>query len=933
GNLPSDLPAPRIYSKDNPSEQPILYMMLTSDTMTSGPLYDYGNKTIGQRISMIGGVSKVQVWGAKTAVRIQVSPDKLAALQIGLDEVAQVLKNGTVTIPGGSLNGAYRTFAIEPKGQLLKADDYNKLIIAYRNGAPVRLKDVAKCIDSLNNNLVNVMYGKAGGNMRGGSVCIAISRQSGANTVALSKRIKQTIEQIKKEIPGSVNLNVFYDKSIQIVSSVNDVKTTILIALVLVVCVIFLFLGRIKETIIPAITLPISIISTFVIMAAAGFSLDNLSLMALTLSVGFLVDDAIVVLENTVRHVEEGINPFAAAVKSMKEITGTVISTSVALVVVFVPLIFMGGVVGRNFREFALTVVFAIVCSTLLALSLTPMMCARLLKATGTNKTTIQKMIDVFVGGMTRKYGVLLKWVLHHKYISVLLWIGCIGGTLWLFGILPKTFMPEGDSGAVYGQLVAPQGMSTEQMRKFQCAVNNVLLSDPNIDQAFTLTGAGGGADQSTGPFFATLKPIKERMNKMTMQQVVGSLNMKMAAIPYGITFVVAIPALSLSAGGESTAAGSKYSYTIKGDDRNSVYKYAGKIEEKMRTLKGFVGIQTSVKLDMPKLDVNIFRDRASTLGISAKDIEYALSLAYAGGKVTTYLTDIDQYDVILELDDNSRKKPSNLSKIYLRSSSTNELIPIATVADWNETVGPKNVPHNDQMNSATISFSLESDMPIGDATKALESAAIEILPPEISGTFQGEAQEFQEAVQSMAVLLVVAVFLMYIILGILYESYIHPFTVLTTLPVAVFGGLATLFFFKSELSLYAYIGMFMLLGIVAKNGIMMVDFATQYIEEENASGFDAIYQACIVRFRPILMTGASTIMGALPIALGFGADGASRIPLGLIIVGGLAFAQVITLFVTPGIFLYMDNLQKKVFKTSEEKDLAASGNPETTRG
>jgi len=914
-NLPSDLPQSPTYSKTNPSDAPIIYLMVTSDTMTPGQLYDYGNRLIGQRISMINGVSQVAVWGAKSAIRIQVDPNKLASFGIGIDEVAEALKAGTVTIPAGSLNGEFKTFSIEPDGQLLQAKDYENLIIAYRNNAPVTLKNIARCVDSLDNDVVNVAYGTSSKKMRGGSVVIAVYRQSGANTVALSENVRGTVDRLKTEIPGSVKLDVFYDRAVKIVESVDDVKTTVFIAICLVVLVIFLFLGRISDTLIPGITLPFTIFSTFIFMLAANFSLDNLSLMGITLSVGFLVDDAIVVLENTVRHIEAGLKPLQAAIKSMREISGTVVSTSLALITVFVPLVFMSGVVGRNFNEFALTVVAAIIASTIIALTLCPMMCAHVLKPKKKTKTKVEMFTDKFVGGMVSKYSVMLKWVLEHKFVSVIAWAAIIAGTVYLFMVLPKTFLPEGDSGAAVGQMMVPQGTSTEQMRKFQSQVDEVLRNDPAVDKVISVTGQQPGADQSTGPFFVVLKPGNKRKS---MQQVVARLRGKLMRLPMGFAFIKAIPSLSISTGGESTAAGSQYAYAINGSDRDQLYDAAMKLEEELRKNPYFLDIQSSVKLNMPRLNVTIFRDRASTLGVTARDVEYALSLAYAGGKVTTYKTDVDQYDVILELDKNYSKNPDNLSMIYIRSSTNGNLIPLGAVAKWAERVGPQNVPHYNQLNSATLSFNVASGVPLSIAVKALQDTARTVLPPEISGTFQGEAQEFEEAVASLSILLLIAIFIMYIILGILYESYVHPFTILTTLPVAAFGGLATLLIFRADLSLYSYIGMFMLLGIVSKNGIMMVDFANQNLEQENMNNFDAIYNACLVRFRPILMTGASTIIGAVPIALGFGADGASRRPLGLIVVGGLLFAQVITLFITPAIFLYMQEFQEKYLNRFE---------------
>lgn len=916
-NLPDDLPQPPTYQKTNPSDKPIVHISVTSDTLTKGQLYDYGNTAIGQRLSMIEGISEVDVWGTETAVRVQVDPDRLASFQIGIDEVAQAIQTGTVIIPAGSLNGVSHTFSLEPQGQLLKAADYEKLIIAYRNNAPVYLRDIAKCLDSTQNDVIRVMYFKRGDEWIDNYVHIAVTKESGANTVALAKAVRETLDQLEKELPGSVKTDIFYDQSTSIIASVKDVKNTIFIALALVIMVIFLFLGRLSDTVIPSITLPITIVATFAMMYIAGFSLDNLSLMGLTLSVGFLVDDAIVVLENTVRHVESGLKPLNAAIKSMREITGTVVSTSIALIIVFVPLVFMGGVVGRLFRELALTVVAAIACSTVIALTLTPMMCARMLKikAASDNKTPeknkFQLMTDKYEKMLKDKYSVMLKWVLDHKMISVIAWIICIAGTLWFIQLLPKTFIPEGDSGAVMGLMQAPLGTSSEKISKFQDKIDTILADNKAIDKIVSATGLQTGADQSTGLFYAILKPLGTKYRK-PIEGVINELRAQVAKLPDGFTFIEAIPALTISTGAESTAQGAKYSYVICGDNKDSLYKAALELEKKMKTLPGFVDVQNSVKLNMPQLNIKILRDRASALGITAQDIEYGLSLAYAQGKVTLYKTDIDQYWVIVELDKRYQQQPLNLYRIYIRSKTTGKLVPLSSIIEWTDGVGPQDVPHYNQLNSATLSFNLAEGTPLGNATKSLEGAAGLILPPGASGTFQGEAEEFQAAAKSMAGLLIVAVFLMYVVLGILYESYIHPFTILTTLPVAAFGGLLTLLIFRSELSLYAYIGIFMLLGIVSKNGIIMVDFAEQNMHEGAKSSKEAIYNACLVRFRPILMTGASTIMGAMPIALGFGADGASRRPLGLIVAGGLIFAQVVTLFVTPGIYLYMQSFQDK---------------------
>lgn len=906
-DLPGDLPQPPSYDKTNPSEAPIIYIALTSDTLTPGDLYDFGNRTIGKRMTMLQGVSQVHIYGAKSAVRVQADPNKLAAFGIGINEVADVLRSGTVSTPGGSIIGPYRTFSIQPKGQLFKASEYDELIVKYVDGAPVRIRDIGGSVDSIQNDNINVMYSSGPDDpVESGAVVVAVSRAAGANTVALSASVKETLEEAGDEIPGSVKVDILYDKADTIIESIDDVKTTIVIALILVVLVIFLFLGRISDTIIPAMVLPLTICATFAVMLSRNFSLDNLSLMALTLSVGFLVDDAIVVLENTTRHIEMGKKPLRASIDSMGEITGAVISTSVALIIVFIPLVFMGGVVGRNFKEFALTVIIAIICSTLMALTLTPMMCSRMLKEIKGLKTRTQEIVDRYIGSMIQRYTVMLKWMLRRRYLSLAGWGLCLMGTLWLFSVLPKDFMPEGDSGAIQGGILMQQGTSPDQARAFQDQINSVLRGNPFVSKILTVTGISTGADQSSGVLIAILTEGK----RPVIQKVTRQLSRELAMFPAGFAFLQPIPALKLSTGGESTAVGSRYSYVVKGEDVDKVHEAASSLQAKMTNIPGVIGIQNNVKLNMPQLEINIFRDRASTLGLTAADIENALMLAYAGAKITTYKTDVDQYYVILELAKKYQRDAQDLARIYLRSRQTNSLVPLGSLAEWKETVGPQNVPHSDQLNSVTISFNLADKMPVGTATKAIQDAAEEVLPMGITGTFQGEAQEFEESVKSLGALLVLSIFLMYVVLGILYESYIHPFTVLTTLPVAAFGGLATLLLFGAQLSLYAYIGMFMLLGIVSKNGILMVDFAKQRMEE-GLESFDAIYEACRDRFRPILMTGASTIIGAVPIALGFGADGSSRQPLGLIIVGGLAFAQVLTLFVTPGIFLYMQQFQE----------------------
>jgi HAE1 family hydrophobic/amphiphilic exporter-1 len=700
-----------------------------------------------------------------------------------------------------------------------------------------------------------------------------------------------------------------FNGAVPIRTSLEDVRVTVLIALALVVLVIFAFLGRVRETLVPGFVLPVSILGTLVAMMVSGFSLDTLSLMGIVLAVTFLVDDAIVVLENTVRHLDQGMKPIPAAVLSMKEITFTLLSTSVALVIVFAPLVFMSGAVGRNLSEFALTVIYAIVISTVLALTLSPMMCARVIKH-HKEPNVLQRWIARVIKAMVDQYGRALHWQLRHKWLAVVAWVVCIAGTLGLYFVLPKAFLPPGDSSFIRGAMIMPQGTSTAQIRAYQSKVAAIVREDPDVSQLGNVTGIQPGADQSMGFVFIRLKPPKERA---PIDQIVQRLMRKLAAVPDGFCALQAMPVLRISSGADPTASGSEYAYTLMGLDRETVYRTAQALEKEIRGVKGVVpfAVQNSVKLNMPKLTVEIDRDRASSLGITAAAIEQSLAMAFAGGYVTQFTTDQDQYQVIPEIDKARQVKPENLGELQLRSGTTGMLVPLKSVVQWKEEAGPQNVPRAQQHESATISFSLFPGVPLGYATRAIEEKAAAVLPPGVTGRFTGDALEFQHSIASLGILLLVAIFLKYIILGVLYESYIHPFTILTTLPVAVFGGFLTLYAFGSVLSLYAYIGVFVLIGLITKNGILMVDFALQR-KSEGMSSYDAIYDACIVRFRPILMTGLCAILGAMPIAMGYGADASSRIPLGLVVVGGMVFAQIITLFVTPGIYLYMEKLQEK---------------------
>ncbi len=910
-NLPTDLPSPPIYKKFNPSDSPIFYLMVYSETMPHGELYDYANQVVARKLSMVEGVSKVEVFGSKRAVRIQFSPEKLAAYQIGVDELALALQAGTVNIPGGSLNGASRTYTIEPQGQLRTAREFENLVVASRLGAPVRLRDVATCVDSIGNELVNIRFSPPGRPDYEKCVVMPVSRVSGANTVAVADRVVKALEEARRELPSMVQLEIMFNGADPIRESLHDVQVTVIIALVMVVLVIFFFLGRVRETIIPAIVLPISLLGTFAMMLPVGFNLDTLSLMGIILAVGFLVDDAIVVLENTVRHLEEGLKPIPAALKSMKEISFTVISTSAALVIVFLPLVFMTGAVGRNLREFALTVIFAVIVSTVLALTLSPMMCARILhRAKDPNR--IQRSITGFIAGMVRIYGRALHFQLRHKWLALVAWLLCIVGAVVLYFKIPGDFLPPGDSSFIMGPMLMPQGASTEQMQAYQAKVTALIKQDPNVTKLGSVTGFMPGSDQSLGFVFIRLKPPKGRP---PIDQIAMKLMMQLMAIPDGFCALRPAPVLKISSGGDPTAVGSDYAYLLKGLDRETVYSTALQLQREMSTigLLNPMTIQNSVKLGMPMLNVALDRDRASALGITAGSIERALALAFAGGYVAQFTTDQDQYQVIPEIQKSSQRLPDDLALLYLRSAQGG-LVPMKSIIQWRETAGPQSVPHAQQHDAAVISFSAWPGIPLGVVLGEVEKKIASVLPPTVHGEFIGDALEFRKSIASLGLLLLIAIFLKYIILGILYESYIHPITILTTLPVALFGGFLTLFIFGSTLSLYAYIGVFVLLGLITKNGILMVDFALQR-KAEGMNSYDAIHSACVVRFRPILMTGLCAILGAVPIAFGYGADASSRVPLGLVVMGGMIFAQVITLFVTPGIYLYMEKIQERLFK------------------
>ena len=910
GSLPVDLPSPPTFSKTNPNDQPIMYIALTSDSVTPGQLYDFGSTQVGQRISILPGVSRVNVYGTKSAIRIKANPAALWARGISMDDLSAAIKAGSSYSGAGQLDSKEGTALLRPRGQLESADAYGELIVAERNGSPVHLRDVAKVVDSVQDERINMRFWVRGYDVPATTIVVAVNRQAGANAVEVAQSIRDSLPIISAELPGSVRVTPIYDRSRSIVHSVADVEVTLAIAFALVVGVIFLFLGRAGDTLIPAAALPLSLLLTFMAMQALGYSLDNLSLMALTLAIGFLVDDAIVFLENTVRRMERGEEALPAAINSAREISFTIVSMTISLAAVFIPLIFMHGLVGRIFREFAVTIVVAIIASGLVSLTLTPLMCARMLRARGegAKKTWMEKAIGPVEKRVLAAYGKSLWWFLERKWVSAVIWAVCLIGTVLLFMAVPRAFLPPGDSSVIFGVFLGKEGSSPDQMKALQARVDDTLHQDPNVITDFTLTGASGFLSSNTGIMFTFIKPHDERP---PISMVAAQLMGKLGSIPGVFAFLRPFPVLEINTGATNQNQG-QYAYSVSGVNPAEVYETSGKLMGKLREYPGFLSVSSDYFANTPNLEIDLRRDQARMYGVSESRILALIKNAYSQNYLYLIKKPEDQYQVILELEDAARSKPEDLLALHIKSDDGKNLIPLRSLVTWKTTLGPQAVNHLNQFTSVTIFFNLKPGVPLGDATDFIRKASAEVVPQTVRASLQGEALTFRDTVRDLTILMFLAVFVMYVILAILYESYVHPLTVLSTLPTALVGGLATLLVFRQEASLYAFVGMFMLMGIVKKNGIMIVDFARVRVDAGEPAE-KAIHDASMDRFRPILMTTLAAIAGAIPIALGYGADGASRRPLGLVIVGGLMVSQLITLYVTPVIYLYLEEFQEKV--------------------